>query len=173
MRGSSDRFFESAKRLVDDVILGKKVVVVSYVVILETIHALRRRITENYKSERSPDDTHHAQIRNTIDRIIQVFLSSVCNLARKGHVVLIDPSVSMTDHHALILHKMTQYFGHIRAGRPNRTPEYRYMGLGHVDFEHAFLAKLYNVRTFYSSDLSFEHLDGDDDFKDMRFEIMR
>ena len=172
--GSADRFFGSAKELVDDVILGRKVVVVSYVVILETIHTLRRRITENYKSERSQDGTpRHIQIRNEIDKITDMFLSLVYDLARKGHILLIEPSVSITDHHVLVLRKMKQYFGRIRTGSPSRTPEYRYMGLGHADLEHAFLAKLCNVGTFYSSDLSFEHLDNDDDFKDMRFEIIR
>ena len=82
----------------------RKVVVVSYVVILETIHTLRRRITENYKSERSQDGTpRHAQIRNEIDKITDMFLSLVYDLARKGHILLTEPSVSITDHHVLVM----------------------------------------------------------------------
>ncbi len=60
-----DKFYKSSKKLIDDVTSGKKVAIVSYIVILETIHVLREKMTKGHKFE-TDYDTYHAQIEHRI-----------------------------------------------------------------------------------------------------------
>ena len=172
MLGSTDRIFKSAKRLIDDVIHGKKRVVISYMVILETIHTLHRKITEGHKYMNNRNDVDHTQIKKKIKEHTDKFLSLIYNLVKNRHAYLIESNISITDHHVSVLQKMRDYLGHIRATSPN-SKKYTYHGLGHADLEHVFLAKICNVKYFYSGDHAFEHLDNDEDFKEMHFEIIR
>ena len=47
MLGQSDKFFPQAKILIEKLIQGEKIAVVSHLVLLETIHVLRGKIAEN------------------------------------------------------------------------------------------------------------------------------
>ena len=194
MCGSSDYFFENSKRLIDDVNNGEKTVAVSYIGILEIIHVLRRKIIKNYRFEED-DLIHRAQIENKIKANIEKFLLQIHNLIKRGQAFLLKPNIDISDHHKMILRKMNQHFGRIKivgkcthcknsqtvTGLHKTCPDCgsnlssvrtEYTGLGHVDLEHALLARLYNVKEFYSSDRSFECLNDDDDFEGMRFQTV-
>ena len=113
MRGDSDMFFPQAKILIDKVASGKNVVVVPHIVILETIHTLRRKIAENSKFRGSKTE-HYAHVKSETFRITQNFIKTIREFAKKRQVLLIKPNTSVSVHHAMVLSKLQNYFGYIR-----------------------------------------------------------
>lgn len=166
--GESDLFSTQAQTLIEGVTSGKNVAAVSDLVLLETIHVIRKKVARNsqYTGD-SPED--HAAVQNKINAITQDFIGRIREMARKKQVLIIRPKLRAADHHARVLAKFEKYFGHTRTISRGSAKEYRYKGLGHTDFEHAFLAHSYGVKEFYSADKSFEDLKNDPDFAGMRF----
>lgn len=185
---------KAPKKLIDDVTSGKKVVVVSYIVILETIHVLRQRMTKGHKFE-TDYDTHHTQIEHRIRGDAKKFMRQIRTLASRGQAILVKPNIGLTEHHVRVLRELVRRFGPIKAfsrcsscgnklsseslskvcpkckaGLTQTQLEYR--GLGHADLEHALLARLYNVKTFYSGDRSFKQLNSDSTFRGTYFKTI-
>ena len=196
MRGSSDKFFRQAKELITKVLSGEKVAVVPQLVLLETIHALRQKITENstYTGQTQEDCD---VIRSQINEAVQYFLNRVYTMANDRKILLVKPNVSIETHHARVLKKSIDYFGYLRpisicpyckngwVGRQAQNvcmhcshaessiKKYHYKGLGHADLEHAFFALSNRVKEFHSADKSFNDLKRDSDFKNISFYIIR
>lgn len=63
------------------------------------------------------------------------------------------------DHYDRVLAKFRGYFGILHT--PRNSSRCYYKGPGHADFEHAFFAQSYGVAELYTSDRSFEDLNGD------------
>ena len=196
MRGSSDKFFLPAQGLINKVLSGDKVAVVSQLVLLETIHALRQKIAENSPHAGSTPEKY-GKVQSQIGMMVQDFLNRVHTMARDGKILMVKPNVSVATHYARVLKKSTDYFGYLRTisvcpycksgwvGRQarnacehcghaaNSIQKYSYKGLGHADLEHAFFALSNRVREFHSADKSFDELNRDSDFKNIRFHIIR
>ena len=172
MRGNTDKLFPQAQLLIDNVLSGKNIAVVSYLVILETIHVLRRKITENSPyvgSSRENYDNLEEQINKKVDN----FIKSVYTMAKDGKILIPKPSLSIAAHHSMVLGKSKSYFGYLRTvstcsqcktkrarrrsaqdvcihcNRANSlTHRYDYKGLGHADLEHIFFARSSRVKEF-------------------------
>ena len=196
MRGNSDKFFLQAQKLINKVLAGEKVAVVSQLVLLETIHALRQKIAENSPHAGSTSEKY-GKIQRQIGRIVRDFLNTIYAMARDGKILIVKPNVSVATHHARVLKKSIDYFGYLRTisvcpycksgwvGRQarnacghcghavNSIQKYSYKGLGHADLEHAFFALSNHVSEFHSADKSFDELNHDSDFKSIRFHIVR
>ena len=172
MRGSTDKLFPQALLLIDNVLSGKNIAVVSYGVILETIHVLRRKITENSQyvgSNRENYDNLEGQINKKINN----FINSIYAMAKDGKILMPKPNLSVTTHHSRVLEKSRSYFGYLRTistcsrckkrraqrsaqdicehcNRANNlTHRYNYKGLGHADLEHVFFAHFSRVKEFH------------------------
>ena len=194
MRGKSDKFFPQAKKLVDEVLSGKKIAVMSQLVLLETIHALRQKIAQNSPYDNRNTNKH--DIQTQINKTVQQFLNSVRIMVEDGHVIILNPSASVASHHNRVLQKSVKYFGYLRiigicpycengwVGRhasntcghcghtKNSIKKYNYKGLGHADLEHAFFALSGHATEFYSADKSFMDLKNDSDFDNISFRIV-
>ena len=196
MRGSTDKLFPQAQLLIDNVLSGKNIAAVSYLVILETIHVLRRKITENSRyvgSNRKNYDNLEVQISEEVNN----FIKSIYAMAKDGKILIPKPNISIAAHHLTVLRKSRSHFGYLRtvstcsrckkrsAGRNvqgvckhcnhagNLTYRYDYKGLGHADLEHVFFAHYNRVKEFHSADKSFRNLIRDSDFKSIDFNIIQ
>lgn len=170
MVGESDKFYPQAKELIDRITSGRNVAVVPDLILLEGIHAIRKRVTTTSPYTGSaPED--YAAIRRKIDAITEDFVCTVGKMSKAGQVLAINPNLDVANHHARVLSKLRGYSGSLHTARGQN--RYRYGGLGHADFEHAFLALFYNVPEFHTADRSFEDLKDDPDFSGMRFNIVK
>lgn len=79
MRGESDRLFPQAQMLIDLVMSGKNVAIVSDLILLETIDVPRKRIAKNSQAG-APED--HAAIQRKIHTITGDFLDAACKVER-------------------------------------------------------------------------------------------
>ena len=196
MRGSTDKLFPQARLLIDNVLSGKNTAVVSYLVILETIHVLRRKIAENSQYVGSSHENYD-NLEEQINEGINNFIKSVYTMAKDGKILIPKPNLSIAAHHSMVLGKSRNYFGYLRtistcsrckkrrAGRKvqdickhcnhanNLTHRYDYKGLGHADLEHVFFARSNRVKEFHSADKSFTGLTEDSDFKSINFNIIQ
>lgn len=152
--------------LIEMIYSKKNVVVVSDLILLETIHVIRRKIAEN-----TSDD--HAVIQDKINTRINEFLNIIREMSKNEQVLITRPNLSVANHHARVLKKFVKYCGQLRIVTRNSTKKNNYKGLGHVDFEHAFFAQSHDVQEFYSGDTSFEDLKDDSDFKDICFNTIK
>lgn len=196
MRGSTDKLFSQARLLIDNVLSGKNIAVVSYLVILETIHVLRRKIAENSQYVGSSHENYE-NLEEQINEGINNFIKSVYTMANDKKILMPKPNISVTTHHSRVLEKSRSYFGYLRtistcsrckrrrAERSaqgicercnhanNLTHRYDYRGLGHADLEHVFFARSNRVKEFHSADKSFTGLTEDSDFKSINFNIIQ
>ena len=167
--GRSDPFFSQAKALIGKVTSGEKTVVLSHLVIMETIHVLRHKIAKNSRFV----DASPGSIRNVEDQIrknVDIFVRTVSEFARQRQALIVAPNISLRDHHRSVLDALKRHGGQVKTTSGQK---YSYKGLGHADLEHVLLAKYSNVREFHSGDKSFEDLKEDSDFKDINFNILQ
>lgn len=195
MLGTQDDFYSLCKPLIDDVESGTTTVVVSYLILLETIFTIERRITEKFPCV---DDSaeKRLEIKEKIQTTIREFVRYIVKLSKEKKIIVPRSSKNITDHHKEVLEKMQNYFGYVRirnectiCGKgtvkrndqpkcPNcqheieKIQRYQYKGLGHADLEHAFLAKNSNSKKFFSSDKSFKDLVSDSSFSTIDFKII-
>lgn len=194
--GKNDDYYPVCKPLIDDIEIGNKVAVISHMVLLETIHAIRRKIPENIKFE--GESKQICDSKNTIVNVAtNKFVETVKELSKRRKILITRPPITIAEHHATVLKKIKNYFGYIRPisccpycskGRVNRNSKnecpvchkehesikkYEYKGLGHADMEHAFFAKRSGAPVFYTTDKPFENLNGDGDFSPLQFIILQ
>ena len=195
MLGSNDDYYPLCKPLIDNIENKNKVAIISYLMLIETIHVLRTKVIKKTPftgESRSECDSKKSNAEN----IIKDFMRIINEFSKQKKILLIRPRETITDHHSKVLKKIRNYFGYIRPmsicpycikayvdrKSTNECPscgksldsvkEYQYKGLGHADLEHAFLAKQSSSPVFYSSDTSFGDLKGDPDFGSLIFEII-
>ena len=177
MLGCDDNFNSKCRPLIEDIIKRRKTVVVSQLVILETIHAIRSRVTETMLAKSKVDE---------FTRIIRKFSKQ-----NKIAIVVLDKTIA--EYYSVVLDKLKTYYGKIGfepfcnicqrsyfvQNKSNLCPscngnlgslgKRRYRGLGPADIEHAYFAHFNDVSTFYSTDKSFSDLSNDSDFGSITF----
>ena len=193
--GTKDDYFPLCKPLIDVIIRGEKTAIVPYVVILETIHTLRSKLTQELNFDGDSRD-HCDSKKPIVEGIIKDFVRAIREFSKDGKIIIPRLRTPLSEHHATILKKIRNYFGYVRVmgfcpycedGHVDRDSKnscpscgcnrdsirkYNYKGLGHVDIEHAYLAKNTNTNTFYSTDTSFRNLQGDTEFNPIEFKII-
>lgn len=146
--GECDDHYETAKRLVKLVNDGEKRAIVSYLLIMETIYTIRKRIVLRSKS---PDDIRLHDAKRSSDN----FEDYVVKGLRSGKLILVrSDGISAHDHK--IFAKTHSVEGDVKRGK--------YKALGHADVEHAYLADYGRASEFHTMDSDFECLRGDPDF---------
>lgn len=150
--GERDDRYEAAKRLVKLVNDGEKRAIVSYLLIVETIYTIRKRIVLRSKS---PDD---CRLRDA-KRGSNSFEDYVVKGLRTGMLILVG-SDGMSGHDYKIFSKTRSVEGGVKRGK--------YKALGHADVEHAYWADYGRASEFHTMDSDFECLRGDPDF-DVKF----
>ena len=111
MLGSTDHFYTVCKPLIDDVEHGRCVGVVSYLNIMETIHALRTKISSNKKYIESEVDP--SQRETFVNNYCVEFLQIMNTLLVQKKIRIVRPNTSIGDHHYFVLNKLKRVFGQI------------------------------------------------------------
>lgn len=174
--GAGDNHYQTSKDLIELMKNGEKRVVVSYLLIMETIHVIRKRSVKRSKIS----DT--ASVLDAARALSNEFKDYVMSGVGKGEIVLVE-SDGISGHGYRIFQKASSVQGTVRNRRGyTRSPKSRrsahrkpqparlrigcreYRALGHADIEHAYLADYGGAREFHTMDLSFRDLDGDPDF---------
>lgn len=164
-------------------------------VLLETIHTLRTTITQDLNFEGESQFIRDSKIPK-VHEATKRFAETITELSKQKKIMILRPSITISEHHSSVLKKIKNYFGYIitvsycpycKKGRvdhhlKNECPacqkeqdsikKYKYKGLGHADIEHAFLAKNSGAPLFYTTDKSFYNLNDDKDFTSLKFIIL-
>ena len=162
IRNESDLNYTFANNLIDKVYKGKKVVYVSDLVVLETISALRRKISSKIKISTESD----SEVEKKICEIVDTYLAMLKKLESEGTVIRKNPSY-VSKLYETALHYLIDYFGSIE----KHGKYYRYKGLNHWDIQHALIARSLGAETFYTTDSGFEELKKLQTFNSMKFVI--
>ena len=128
---------------------GEKRVIVSYLLIMETIYVIRKQSVKRSKRSDTASTLYAARA------LSDEFKDYVMGGIGKGELVLVE-SDGISGHGRKVFQKTSSVQGTIK----NRG----YRALGHADIEHAYLADYGGAREFHTTDLSFRDLDGDPDF---------
>lgn len=195
MLGSNDDYYPLCKPLIDNIEDGKKIAIISYLILMETIHVLRTKVIKKTPFDGDTRKDCDSKKPNA-ENIIKDFMRIINEFSKQKKILLIRPRETITDHHSRVLRKLRNYFGYIRPmsicpyctngyasrGSNNECPscgkplesikQYQYKGLGHTDLEHAVLARQGSCSSFYSSDTSFKDLTGDPDFGALMFKVI-
>jgi len=195
MLGKNDDYYPVCKPLIENIETKSKIAVVSYLVLLESIHVLRHKITKNLEFKGGSRSECQSKIP-IVKSLIKEFIKTINEFSKQGKILIPRPQGAIFEHHSTVLKKMNDYFGYVRTmsicplcekgyvtrdsenicpscGKKHESiKEYQYKGLGHADLEHAYLAKNTGSVVFYSTDKSFKELNGDPDFGAMSFEIV-
>ena len=148
--GEADHHHEISKYLVGLVEKGEKRAVVSYLLIMEATHVIRRRVVQRSKNL---DPVHSL---NAAMKVSSRFTDYVNNGLDTGRLILAR-SDGIACHDQQVFKKMSSVQGEIRGKRD-------YRELGHADIEHAYLADYGGALEFHTKDRSFKDLDLDPDF---------
>lgn len=148
--GEPDPHHPTSKHLVGLVESGEKRAIVSYLLIMETTHAIRKRIVQRSKS--SITNRMMGEAVEAGDK----FNDYVNNGLKSGRLVLVR-SDKIPCHDKKVFKKTSSVQGIITNGK-------KYRALGHADVEHAYLADHGGALEFHTSDLSFNDLREDQDF---------
>ena len=164
---SKDKFFRQGTVLIQELEERGEIAVISHLAIMETIHVIRRKIMGNIRQAENTEKARNDAMSKS-NREVKRFIMYVSELQERGNAEIIQSARAVTDHHHRVYSKLYKYVGHVKytGGR------YRYVGLGHADIEHAFLASDAGVRTFRSTDGYFTDLREDQDFSHMSFDIL-
>ena len=167
---SKDRFFGQCQTMIQKLKENNRIMVISNLAVMETIHAIRKRIADDMRQTKEMEGAKNS-IMSESQGIIEQFVLYVSRLLNRGNMEMIKPGHAVADHHRRVCSKMYRYAGQIKYN--NKSRKYRYAGLGHVDMEHAFLASDAEVDIFCSTDGGFADLEADPDFSHMTFDIPR
>lgn len=153
--GAGDHHYQISRDLIELMENGEKRVIVSYLLIMETIYVIRKRSVQRSKSSDTASTLYAARA------LSDEFKDYVMGGIGKGELVLVE-SDGISGHGRKVFQKAASVVGSIR--------KKQYRALGHADIEHAYLADYGGAREFHTMDLSFRDLDGDPDF-DVKFVV--
>lgn len=147
--GKLDPHNQISCNLVELVENGEKRAIVSYLLIMEATHVIRRRIVQR----------HNPNATNMMEAAMAAsgrFTEYVFNGLESGKLILVR-SNGIDGHDYRTFRKASSIRGEIR-----EIKEYR--ALGHADVEHAYLADYGGALEFHTLDRSFDVLSNDPDF---------
>ena len=113
MLGDRDDYYANCKPLIDNIENGKKVAVVSHLLIMEAIHVLRQRTVEKAEftgSNRTECDKN-IPVANLL---VKKFMSKMKKLAGERKIIFARSNKTIIYHHHATLEKLNGYFGYVR-----------------------------------------------------------
>ena len=164
----NDRFARPSKKLFDSLISNNgRIVVMSHVVLLETIHVLRRKIVGALDRTVEEKQVQSVAASKCTDAIAE-FIKYVSGMDEYGKLEFYTPDLRLNDYREQILLEISRQPISVKI----TSKRYLYSGLGPADIEHAHLARRAGVSTFYTTDSSFECLHKDPEFSRVSFDVL-
>ena len=174
--GQTDRHFPFSSSIIEKMERGEFQVILSKLVIMETIDVIRKRITQYERYTGILDDTKRDEIKRKINEKISKFISATTEWEHDNKILMSDGTLSYEDFiHDSFLY-IFSYWGSIReewkcgSCKADLTPNrYLYKGLGQYDFQHVRIAKVLNASEFFTTDKAFNELNSSGKFTPMVF----
>ena len=165
MRGSKDRFFGICSPLFDRVERGLVFVVVSHLAMAETIHALRKLATNEFKPTFGVTGDH-AEKQSECESVGKRLIEYVNALVDNKNAEIANYSDALNTIPASFQRSPTILDASREASSPNTgTPVW-------ARIEHAYLALGARASEFYSTDKAFDALNGDPEFAGASFKVL-
>ncbi|MGA2308137.1 MAG: hypothetical protein ABSG57_01145 [Candidatus Bathyarchaeia archaeon] len=180
--GPTDRFYNDARRIIEDDIMKKKIIgLVSMLTLMEVIDVIRRRVTERTdKSKLDLLDTisQNLYLKGESDTKIKDLLQVLTQMEDQGLILFSDfTPVDLKQMMKDVYDYSKDYFGiakkYYRCQICNGSFEhYTYKGLGWIDLVHAFLALGFFADGLITADKSFAHLSSDPKFGSIEITVI-
>lgn len=158
-----DKHYPKAKHLMEQIKLGKLHAAISTLGMMETIDAIRRKMTKNatYKGSASSTDMNWLEIE--IDKKVIRFLKGIGALIDQGYLDLTDPIKPMDKVFDEAYKVLLCSFGSIKNDQgfqqnPAQPTGYYYQGIGQYDVQHAIIAKNAKASSLITFDEGFRDL---------------
>ena len=160
--GKKDPHYEFAYECITRLQERKHRAFVSDLVLLEAIDALRRIIPRYAKHSHF----NRLAIEEDIENKTRNLFSLIEILTKEGKTIYETTDASIQEIHKNALVYLLVNFGDVRERRDG---SYAYIGLGHLDIQHAMIAASLKAKTFYTTDKSFVNLEKQ--FRPLKFVI--
>ncbi|MFA4861036.1 type II toxin-antitoxin system VapC family toxin [Methanoregula sp.] len=172
-----DKHTEKAKKLFAYAEENKIKIAVSHLVLLELFDIIRKRTIENSEYNGLSDDRKKQLIQNYEDTR-QEIAEKISKLWKAEKIEIKDPDNKIVDHYKNIYKYLVQSFGDI--GQKDwcfdckcKMPQikYKYQGTGHLDIQHALIARDFQIKQFVTFDKGFSEIIKNKEFESLKIEI--
>ena len=162
--------------LYQKILNGEHTCYISRIVQMEVTHAIRTRLIQ---CEPYTGLLNNNNKRNLLELMVTEAVADFTTMVRRGmqkkNIVMIEYNGSMRKMHVLAAEYMEQIrIGDYFSERHNKHGEYvgyQYKGPGHIDIQHAMLARTYSCSTFYTFDRGFYVFEDMNEFAALKFKI--
>ncbi len=182
--GGDDKHYDKAKEIVEKVVRGELVAIVSLLSLLETMDVIRKRTVQQISNhtivslDQKNDDERKKLIKKISERKYSTLYECILKAAQSGQMVLVDFKDTdvgdiLIDSSRVIWEKfgnIPSFYNCSACRKPYR--HYDYKGLGPIDVMHILLAKKVGCNYFYTTDHGFEHLLTDPNFASIQIKII-
>lgn len=152
---------------------GRDVAVVSYLVLLEVVEVIRKRVIQREQFN-GDGPQEKERIREKVNKKVKEFMNYITQLSDAGKMLILNSKSLLEEHLGRSLKELMaidyRIYNYDECGicrRPiNR--EYAFKGLGQVDIQHAIIAKSTQCDEIVSADRWFNTLSGRKEFSDIK-----
>lgn len=165
---------QTVQQLIEQIEKDDEIILVSYLVLLEVLEVMRKRITE-----REPytifDEDKKKEIKDKVQEKTDIFLESISQLAQDRKVAFINSQEPLDKWLTKTYSIFRVSFGdvstpnYISSGGKKNSPKCHYKGIGHYDIQHALTAKEFFAKDLHTFDQGFAELENYPDFKGIKF----
>lgn len=165
---------QTVQQLIEQIENDNEVILVSYLVLLEVLEVMRKRITEK-EPYTTLDDDKKKEIKDKVQKKTDLFLESLSQLVKDHKVAIVNSQEPVDKWFKTTYSILRASFGDISApnyssnGGKKKSPKYHYKGAGHYDIQHALTAKEFSAKDLHTFDQRFADLENYPDFKGIKF----
>jgi predicted nucleic acid-binding protein len=168
--GSGDVHYKGAKVVINGILKGNYIGVVSLLALLETMDVIRKRIVDKTPKnvlDQKSESQKREYIRQESWKKYQELIDKLTKAAKAGKILIVKhDETDVADMLTMCYDMLTNEFGDIKlyhrclqCGRDYE--HYLYKGIGPIDAMHFVLAKKVPCQIFVTTDRSFSGLDGE------------
>jgi len=180
--GPTDRFYQTAKEIMEKDILGKQIIgLISMLTLLEVIDVIRHRITERTNKvtlDLMDEPSKNLYVRTETEKKIKEMIDILTLMESQGFIVFADfTPLDLKQIMSDVYDYSRNYFGMVRKYFNcqichNPLEHYSYKGLGWIDLLHAFLAVGLFADGLITADKGFGHLSTDQKFSGLKITVI-
>jgi pentatricopeptide repeat protein len=173
-----DKHTEKAIRLFEKAEENGIKIAVSHLILLELFDVIRKRTIENCDFKDLSAARKGELIKKYEDKRTEV-AEKISRLWKEQKIEIKNPNEKIEDHYKEIYKYLVQSFGDIGEKDwcfdcKQKIPQKknRYLGAGHLDFQHACIAKNFKVQQFFTFDKGFSEIKKNTAFDLLKIEIL-
>jgi len=165
---------QAVQQLIEQIEKDNGVILISYLVLLEVLEVMRKRITER-EPHTNLDEDKKKEVKDKVQEKTDIFLESISQLAKNRKVAFINSQEPLDKWLKKTYSIFRTSFGdistpnYISGGGKKNPPKYHYKGAGHYDIQHALIAKEFFAEGLHTFDQGFAELANYPDFKEIKF----